>query len=445
MVNNKQLRWGLVLVTLLGVSACSNDIDPNAGLPTPTRGEADFTKYVAVGNSLTAGYQDGGLYREGQLSSYPALLAGQFKTAGGGEFVQPLFAEAQANGSGYLKLTSLTPTTGIVLPGAARGGQTTGGQLLLTKYSGANQNLGVPGIRMADIQRPGYGSVQGNAFFERLLPDNSTTTYLQYVSDNLNGATFFSCWLGNNDALGYATSGGVSPLTDEAVFNTNYTAILNKLTENNRKGIVIGIPPVSVVPFFTTVTLPQLLAQVNAAVQQQAPGTPAITALVIQSPAAPGGVRATKSGDLLLLQPFISGEYNKIGSTSAGTGRGPYGLSATNPLPSQFVLDAEEVTLLNARIAAFNQTMKTGAEAKNIAYLDPGVLLTRAQQGITENGVTYNTTFVQGGIFSLDGVHLTPAGYALTANDIINTINAKYKSTIPTLNASRYRRVLLQP
>lgn len=445
MVNNKQLRWGLVLGTLLGVSACSNDIDPNAGLPTPTRGEADFTKYVAVGNSLTAGYQDGGLYREGQLSSYPALLAGQFKTAGGGEFVQPLFAEAQANGSGYLKLTSLTPTTGIVLPGAARGGQTTGGQLLLTKYSGANQNLGVPGIRMADIQRPGYGSVQGNAFFERLLPDNSTTTYLQYVSDNLNGATFFSCWLGNNDALGYATSGGVSPLTDEAVFNTNYTAILNKLTENNRKGIVIGIPPVSVVPFFTTVTLPQLLAQVNAAVQQQAPGTPAITALVIQSPAAPGGVRATKSGDLLLLQPFISGEYNKIGSTSAGTGRGPYGLSATNPLPSQFVLDAEEVTLLNARIAAFNQTMKTGAEAKNIAYLDPGVLLTRAQQGITENGVTYNTTFVQGGIFSLDGVHLTPAGYALTANDIINTINAKYKSTIPTLNASRYRRVLLQP
>ncbi|WP_019990792.1 SGNH/GDSL hydrolase family protein [Rudanella lutea] len=445
MVNNKQLRWGLVLGTLLGVSACSNDIDPNAGLPTPTRGEADFTKYVAVGNSLTAGYQDGGLYREGQLSSYPALLAGQFKTAGGGEFVQPLFAEAQANGSGYLKLTSLTPTTGIVLPGAARGGQTTGGQLLLTKYSGANQNLGVPGIRMADIQRPGYGSVQGNAFFERLLPDNSTTTYLQYVSDNLNGATFFSCWLGNNDALGYATSGGVSPLTDEAVFNTNYTAMLNKLTENNRKGIVIGIPPVSVVPFFTTVTLPQLLAQVNAAVQQQAPGTPSITALVIQSPAAPGGVRATKSGDLLLLQPFISGEYNKIGSTSAGTGRGPYGLSATNPLPSQFVLDAEEVTLLNARIAAFNQTMKTGAEAKNIAYLDPGVLLTRAQQGITENGVTYNTTFVQGGIFSLDGVHLTPAGYALTANDIINTINAKYKSTIPTLNASRYRRVLLQP
>ncbi|KAB7730365.1 SGNH/GDSL hydrolase family protein [Rudanella paleaurantiibacter] len=445
MVNNKQLRWGLVLGTLFGVAACTNDIDPNAGLPTPSRGEADFTKYVAVGNSLTAGYQDGGLYREGQLSSYPALLAGQFKTVGGGDFVQPLFSEAQANGSGYLKLTSLTPTTGIVLPGAARGGQTTSGQLLLTKYNGASQNLGVPGIRMADIQRAGYGSVQGNAFFERLLPDNSLTTYLQYVSDNLNGATFFSCWLGNNDALGYATSGGVSALTEEAVFNTNYTAILNKLTENNRKGIVIGIPPVSVVPFFTTVTLPQLLAQVNAAVQQQAPGTPAITALVIQSPAAPGGVRATKAGDLLLLQPYISGEYNKIGSTTAGTGRGPYGLSATNPLPSQFVLDAEEVALLNQRIAAFNQTMKTGAEAKNIAYLDPGVLLTRAQQGITENGVTYNATFVQGGIFSLDGVHLTPAGYALTANDIINTINAKYKATIPTLNASRYRRVLLQP
>ena len=81
-----RFRWGLVLTTLIGLNACTNnDIDPNAGTGvTPGKGSADFTKYVAVGNSLTAGFADGGLYRDGQLNSYPSILAGQFATVGGG-------------------------------------------------------------------------------------------------------------------------------------------------------------------------------------------------------------------------------------------------------------------------------------------------------------------------------------------------------------------------
>src|SRR5690606_22536074 len=51
---------------------------------------ADFTTYVALGNSLTAGYADGTLSRSGQSHSYPAILAEQFRMAGGGDFKQPL-------------------------------------------------------------------------------------------------------------------------------------------------------------------------------------------------------------------------------------------------------------------------------------------------------------------------------------------------------------------
>ena len=65
-------------------------------------GAVDFTTYVAVGNSLTAGFSDGGLYLEGQQNSYPNLLAQQFKFVGGGDFAQPLFQQGQENGSGYL-------------------------------------------------------------------------------------------------------------------------------------------------------------------------------------------------------------------------------------------------------------------------------------------------------------------------------------------------------
>ncbi|WP_051017730.1 hypothetical protein [Pontibacter sp. BAB1700] len=102
----------LALVAGVLLSSC----DPEIDVASPSSGELDFTKYVAVGNSLTAGYQDGGLYREAQLSSFPALMAQQFETVGGGNFIQPLFTEAQANGSGYLRLTGFNPPAA---PGAS--------------------------------------------------------------------------------------------------------------------------------------------------------------------------------------------------------------------------------------------------------------------------------------------------------------------------------------
>ena len=332
MYSKNRFRWGLVLTLLVGLNACkNNDIDPNANVAAiiPTRGSADFTKYVAVGNSLTAGYADLGLYRDSQLNSYPNILAGQFATVGGGSFTQPLFTEAQAAGSGYSKLirvpsladpTSLITSIGQVAPGAVRGTSTNGGSLY-TKFTDANQNLGVPGIRTADILTVGYGSAAGNAYFERLVAD-PTTTYFQYVSNNLTNATFFSCWLGNNDALGFATSGGITPLTTTALFTTNFTAIMNKLTEGGRKGVVIGIPNIITAPYFSTLSIPLVLAQINLLLK---PTTP-ITALYIQTGT---GVRATQAGDLLTLSNATN--YASIGNTAVGTKNGPYGLSSHQP------------------------------------------------------------------------------------------------------------------
>ncbi|WP_461040936.1 SGNH/GDSL hydrolase family protein [Spirosoma harenae] len=428
------------------MNACTNnDIDPNGSSTgqAPTKGSADFTKYVAVGNSLTSGYADAGLYRESQLNSYPNILAGQFKTVGGGDFVQPLFTEAQAAGSGYLKLikvpsptdpTSLATSLGQVAPGAARGGSNPNGALL-TKFTGANQNLGVPSIKVADILTAGYGSTQqGNPYFERFLSDQAqTTTYFQYASDNLNGATFFSCWLGNNDALLYATSGGIGAenapngLTSTTLFTTNFTAIMNKLTEGGRKGVVIGIPNIIKTPYFTTAT-----DQIGNLLKSQG-----LTGLAIASKSAPGGVRMSGAGDYFLLS--ISSVLTNFISRGVG-------LSAANPVPDQYVLDASEVAAMNSRITAFNTIMKTQADAKGIAYVDINPIFDQLTQsgGLVQNGITYSAAYIQGGVFSLDGIHLTPAGYAMVANEIIKGINAKYSSTIPTVNPANYRRVLLQ-
>src|ERR1035437_1619260 len=74
------------ILSLALLSACKQKINEfNAD-----KGSADFTKYVSIGNSLTAGYADGALYKSGQENSYPNILAKQFTTVGGGAFIQPL-------------------------------------------------------------------------------------------------------------------------------------------------------------------------------------------------------------------------------------------------------------------------------------------------------------------------------------------------------------------
>src|SRR5690606_35878191 len=88
---------------LLFISACAPTLEEFQ----PEKGTADFSKFIAVGNSLTSGYADGGLYLAGQKVAFPNLMAEQFKAVGGGTFNSPLFSQDQANGSGYIRLKAL--------------------------------------------------------------------------------------------------------------------------------------------------------------------------------------------------------------------------------------------------------------------------------------------------------------------------------------------------
>lgn len=58
------------------------------------------------------------------------------------------------------------------------------------------------------------------------------------------------------------------------------------------------------------------------------------------------------------------------------------------------------------------------------------------------NGIGFNTSYVSGGAFSLDGVHPNPRGYALIANEYIKAINAKYGSSVPEVDVTRYTGIV---
>lgn len=82
----KTYRFIWLLLLIVGFTACKPELDSFE----PTAGNADFSKYVALGNSLTSGYRDGDLIKSAQEVSYPNIIAGQLKLVGGGEFTQPL-------------------------------------------------------------------------------------------------------------------------------------------------------------------------------------------------------------------------------------------------------------------------------------------------------------------------------------------------------------------
>jgi lysophospholipase L1-like esterase len=418
-----KLNYKIFLTGLLALTACKPEVE----ITPAAAGSADFSTYIAIGDSQTAGYADNGLYRSGQINSFPNIIAEQLKAVGGGNFSQPLFNEAQADGSGYKKLTALvngSPVLADVKATAERGGTTITGSPLYTKFVGDNNNYGIPALKVQQVTTPIVSLA--NPYFERLLTNSTPVSYLDFVT--AKPYTFFTCWLGSNDALLYAAAGGVGEtLTDKTQFAQLYAATINKLTAANQKGAVATVPDVSTIPYFNTVTIPALLAAVQRA-------APTLTTLYINARTDAGtyAPRAATTADLVVLT-----------FPTAKMGVNGYGVSPLNPIENQYVLDAGEVAMVKDYVAAYNKTITDIAAAKGLAVYDAySFLNTIKQKGLLIDGVNLNTNYITGGIFSLDGVHLTPKGYAIEANEFIKAINTKYGSTIPTANTSGFNSVI---
>lgn len=474
-MNTISFKKAWPLLALLALAACQPELDA----PSLNKGSADFSSYVAVGNSLTAGFQSGGLANYGITTSYPAILAQQFAKVGGGAFVQPLFDGSRQDGSGYLKFFGLTNTGSpiILAPGQSStvipAGETTPRTITNNPadyslaYTGSNlpppplgsglpelapftdaqpDNLGVPGISVLSADATaviapnpifpilnaaarGYGNL--NNYYQRLLPpaDRGTKDYVTFIGQK--NPTFFTCWMGNNDVLTYAINGAItaannpfSGLTDTTSFGRGYRNIVRTISNNGTvKGVVANIPNVTNVPYFTTVRLADVLANFQRA-------NPAITTIFIREGSSTTA-RAATANDLFLLS--AQAQF----ATGAGT-------SAANPLPSQYVLDPTEVAAINARTAQLNAIIAKTARQYNVPIADMNAFFNSiALNGLAINATANSAAFIRGNLFSLDGIHPTSRGYAVIANEFIRVINAAYGASVPQVNPNEYNALLL--
>ncbi|MEZ4810502.1 MAG: G-D-S-L family lipolytic protein [Allomuricauda sp.] len=485
--------YALLPVLGLFLISCEEDNSPIDTTPDPTpieytSGTADFTKYVAVGNSLTAGYSDNALFRAGQEASYPNMLASNFALAGGGAFEIPFMADnlggATLQGNpilGNRLILAFLPSGPA--PTSVSGQGTTE---ISTKLAGPFNNMGVPGSKSYELLAPGYGSVAGvamgtaNPYFARFSSSESTTVIGDAAAQ---GATFFSLWTGANDILLYATGGGTgvdqtgnldpstysrNDITDPNVFAGSLNAILAAMTANGADGVIANIPNVTDIPYFTTVPHnPVPLDEATAALLNgayaayngglaQLQGLGAITAdelakrTISFSPGA-GNAVVIIDEDLTDLTGFNPALINMRQATAEdlmvltsrtiiGTLANPNDPTSINgvavPLADQWVLTPEEQTSVANALAAYNQTIAALATAYDLAFVDANALLGELKaDGFQQlDGSTVTATFATGGGFSLDGVHPSPRGYAILANAFVAAINGKYGSNLPGVN-----------
>lgn len=237
---------------------------------TATQGSADFSKYVAIGNSITAGFMDAALYNDGQASAFANLLANQLEIAvmsDGGSF--DTFNQPDIDSeNGFNTSVSPNPQNGTVfgrfvldtsIPGPV---PTTNGDPI-GPYTGdiaALNNFGVPGIVVGQLLTPATGGPQQgnpafNPFYARFASSPGTSTIL---GDAIAAQpTFFTLWIGNNDVLGYALSGASNEaiFTSTTDFETQFnTTVDNLLTNTSADGVVANIPPILALPVFRAVT-----------------------------------------------------------------------------------------------------------------------------------------------------------------------------------------------
>lgn len=400
-----KLRVGVLAAAALTIAAvaCTDD-SVEVLSPTPAANPI-FQRYVALGNSITAGYQSGGIDDSTQRESYARLVAQQMHT----DYVYPKLVDP-----------GCPPPIANFLTRVRTSGDTVSNSCKLRDPSTTQlvqNNVAVPGATSFDPTAPTTSA--SNILTQLFLGGK---TQVQRALDAR--PTFVSVWIGNNDVLDAATKGvtvataGLSTagITAPATFRANYKKMIDQLmTQPDLKGILIGVVNVTAIPALfpaeSLLTNPTFKAQVDAAA-----GT---TVAVLAN--CPGSHALVSYG---VLAQIRLGKHPAVISCQANVPAAPVG--------DWFVLDTLEQATFNADIAGYNAYIHAKADSVGFAYLDPNPLLVtlRAAGAVPVLPNFTSATSPFGSYISLDGAHPTGKTHCVAANAIIAAINAKYQTTL---------------
>ncbi|MBN2368940.1 MAG: hypothetical protein JXO72_00465 [Vicinamibacteria bacterium] len=372
--------------------------------PLAVSAQVDFSVYVALGDSLSAGMVSNALVETHQVFSFPAQIARQ---AGVNEFQQPLVSPPGIYAE--LGLTRYFPFPYVILPISDEIGHPVN-----DSFVGPFNNLGVPGATVMDvIDRTGAS----NGFFKLVLRDIGPAL-AQAV--NLR-PTLVTLWIGSNDVLGAATTGravdGLT-LTPAGDFRARFEQVLQTLKASGAQVVVANLIDVTSIPFVATV---------KPYAVDPATGDPMLVNDERVPLIGPTGTPLPSNAFVTLAATRLLA--NGDGIPSAAGGRG-------TPLPDEVVLDPNETAIIRERIAENNRAIAQACDAESVPLVDLHAFSREiSTTGRVVGGVQMTNAFLTGGVYSYDGIHPTELGYALIANEWIRALNARGAS-LPLVDLS---------
>jgi phospholipase/lecithinase/hemolysin len=386
----------LLAIIVAAVLGCgSGSSSKNSGV-TP-----GFATTVVIGDSLSAGFQNGSLLDSQQPNGWASLIAKQ----AGFKLVLPLIAPPGA--PAVLQLVSLGP------PPVTR------------QSSGTSPGRDNPTAQPYDIAVPGHSLDDVINRVPVLVPTSDEDVITDAVlalplggnHSQMNEAirlkpTALFVWAGNNDALVADIAGTPAVMTPVSTFTQEYQQLITTLHSQTKATLIVAnVPDVTLIPYLTPAGL--ILAEVSAA---SGLPQPAISALLGIQP-----------GDLVNTTGLA-----QVESAVAALKQG----KMPTPLTDAAFLSAAEIEQVQSTVDQYNAVIAAQVSAAGGILIDMHTFFeSAAQTGVTINGYPATTAYL-GGLFSLDGIHPTNTGYALVANQYIAVINAALKTNITPVDVS---------
>jgi lysophospholipase L1-like esterase len=374
--------------------------------------QADLSKLVVVGDSLSAGVQNFSLLDSQQPHGYASVIAKQAKVP----LLLPLVPYPGA--PNVLQLTSLTPLT--IQP-------VTGSLPPLPRDNPCVQatNVAVPGVTVGQALSDPPSATPATPVdywvdivlgFPNPLasaPCHTSGAALSQIQQAvaLKPTTVIE-WLGNNDALVPALTGTLNTLTPLSTFAENYAAVLDALKATNARIITANIPDVTKVPYFTSIST--LASQVKMPLG------------IVQSKLGVGPNDLLRASATPIALSILSNEQ-------------PGPLPQTCPVPLAelpvssvpCVLTATDAERIRITVDAYNLVIFSESLIHGAQFVDiHGLVDLIARDGYVADGKHLTAEFL-GGLFSLDGIHPTNTGYAIIANSFIEGMNRSWSTNIP--------------
>ncbi|MFB6271436.1 MAG: SGNH/GDSL hydrolase family protein [Salinibacter sp.] len=426
----------LIVLTLPWLSGCNDET-----LMAPEIKNDLFKSYVALGNSITAGFQADGINQTLQQQSYAVRLASQMSTPFGVPALQPPGCPPP--------LTQIFPPARTASVDCA---------LRATPTPLRVNNVAVPGAWVQDALTNSLpAGAHPNALTSFILGGR---TQVQAAME-LN-PTFATVWLGNNDVLRAALIGNPALSTSPSTFSSRYTSVLDSLEAAGvQGGAIASVANVTRIPNLSPgQAYAAAETRINQIGQQRAAnddnpntnwGNYSVASNCASGPSGTQSRISFRYGFEGLFTLALAGQNVELDCTDNRTLAEIYGQSTLDQLGigdvgPLSVLLASETQQLVGRLKTYNNFLATEADNRGWAFVDVNKTFAAlyaagsntpdpADDLVPKFPRLGSDTPTFGKFFSEDGVHPSAETHRVVTNLFIEQINAKYGTSLQTIQA----------